>query len=666
MVLEKIEVQATFEDEITSRVQNALDTMVEFGATTEQVSQAFNQLNKAQKAGAKGIAQQANVMRTLVDESESAEFALRNVGKATEIAAQAGLKLEDAGRQLGMAFKGDTTILRNFDAQARRAAAAIEKINNPAERQTQIMRELAAAQRRSTGTLNRFQTAIGKADVKLSAVGLSVGALATGLAGLGLAATTAGFAVLTSAVSKYRETNELAQESTNALEMSLKRASDETGSMLNEFLELNEATLFLSKSVDDLTDGKTSLFKEMAALNTVLSLVNKGFAALDEHIIGVTKTTEHGTQAILSFADRAQILIGIFDEATAAQRRLEQAERKASMLRRKRMADDAAALDKADAEAQKRLEQQMEFGRKLGAQISTAAGVPALVRATIIQEQQEAFAKEFGPDFTGPAAPPPAAAPPRGRGRRAQPAINEAFMASVEATREYNAAIARSRAAAASFEASQQELLGSVIQTNLGLDANMGRLDGLTDRLMRQIELTRLMQEGYRDAGAAVTEFANGAVQLATNSVSLLFENLAAGQNVLANFGVFLLKSTGDLLGQMGQAFIMLGAGVSQIQTGLLSPGALIAIGVGMVALSGALKGFAARAEGAGGAGGTAAGGTAAALERFGRRIFERGDADQGREVTINIEGRSMRGYVLDVAADGARRGSVPLTPRRA
>lgn len=194
----------------------------------------------------------------------------------------------------------------------------------------------------------------------------------------------------------------------------------------------------------------------------------------------------------------------------------------------------------------------------------------------------------------------------------------------------------------------------------------MGRLDGLTDRLMRQIELTRLMQEGYRDAGAAVTEFANGAVQLATNSVSLLFENLAAGQNVLANFGVFLLKSTGDLLGQMGQAFIMLGAGVSQIQTGLLSPGALIAIGVGMVALSGALKGFAARAEGAGGAGGTAAGGTAAALERFGRRIFERGDADQGREVTINIEGRSMRGYVLDVAADGARRGSVPLTPRRA
>ena len=93
MVLEKIEVQATFEDEITSRVQNALDTMVEFGATTEQVSQAFNQLNKAQKAGAKGMAQQANVMRTLVDESENADFALRSMAKAQELAAQAGVKM---------------------------------------------------------------------------------------------------------------------------------------------------------------------------------------------------------------------------------------------------------------------------------------------------------------------------------------------------------------------------------------------------------------------------------------------------------------------------------------------------------------------------------------------------------------------------------------------
>ena len=117
-------------------------------------------------------------------------------------------------------------------------------------------------------------------------------------------------------------------------------------------------------------------------------------------------------------------------------------------------------------------------------------------------------------------------------------------------------------------------------------------------------------------------------------------------------------------MGQMGQSFIMLGAGFDSIKTGIMSPGALIAIGVGMVALSGSLKGFAKRSEGSQG-GGASGGGTAAALERFGRQIFSREGTDQGREVTINIEGRSMRGYVLDVAADGARRGSVPLTPRR-
>ena len=141
---------------------------------------------------------------------------------------------------------------------------------------------------------------------------------------------------------------------------------------------------------------------------------------------------------------------------------------------------------------------------------------------------------------------------------------------------------------------------------------------------------------------------------------------LGGGEFSVANFGRNLLNPTADLLGQMGQAFILMGSGIESIKTGILSPGALIAIGVGMVALSGAMKGFAAQGDRtAAGGGAGAGGGTAAALERFGRRIFERGDADQGREVTINIEGRSMRGFVLDVAAAGARRGSVPLTPRR-
>ena len=139
--LKEMKIEDTFSDEVSARIQNALDTMVEFGASIEDVEKAVDKLNKTQKDGIRGTAQQANVLRTLADESENAEFALKNMEKATKIATQTGLKLEDAGRQLGMAFRGDATILRNFDEMARRAADAIEKMNNPAQRQVAIMRE---------------------------------------------------------------------------------------------------------------------------------------------------------------------------------------------------------------------------------------------------------------------------------------------------------------------------------------------------------------------------------------------------------------------------------------------------------------------------------------------------------------------------------------------
>ena len=114
------------------------------------------------------------MFRTLADESENAEFALKNMEKATKIATQTGLKLEDAGRQLGMAFRGDATILRNFDEMARKAADAIEKMNNPAQRQVAIMRELERAQRRTSGGFGKLQNSIARADVTLNKVGLSV------------------------------------------------------------------------------------------------------------------------------------------------------------------------------------------------------------------------------------------------------------------------------------------------------------------------------------------------------------------------------------------------------------------------------------------------------------------------------------------------------------
>ena len=95
----------------------------------------------------------------------------------------------------------------------------------------------------------------------------------------------------------------------------------------------------------------------------------------------------------------------------------------------------------------------------------------------------------------------------------------------------------------------------------------------------------------------------------------------------------------------MGQAFILLGTGIESIKTGILSPGALIAIGVGMVALSGPSRALrltwtreqreAERAP------------VVVQQQRSSGLAVASSSVEtpiKGGGVTINIEGRSMRG----------------------
>jgi len=54
--LRKAKIEETFSDEVSARIQNALDTMVEFGASTKEVEKATRLLNKTQKDGIRGTA----------------------------------------------------------------------------------------------------------------------------------------------------------------------------------------------------------------------------------------------------------------------------------------------------------------------------------------------------------------------------------------------------------------------------------------------------------------------------------------------------------------------------------------------------------------------------------------------------------------------------------
>jgi len=568
--------------------------------------------------------------------------------KATKIATQTGLKLEDAGRQLGMAFRGDATILRNFDEMARKAADAIEKMNNPAQRQVAIMRELERAQRRTSGGFGKLQNSIARADVTLNKVGLSVRTLSLGLVGLIGAIGAAGILGAKSAVDEYiksspemKRVNDELEKSTKALQAAL---GEQIAKMLNLKKEMQDASDFskgLAKDIKKLGNEQDETLKKSAALtNQILALsgvgparalqslgllrgefetVGENAAFASSKIFGMTGALEAMNQTVKR--TMAKGLVGVVGPAMQAATKF--------------VKEEVARVKEAGKENAKTLE------------------ILKDIEAKMYKIGKYTPGRKKGP----------------GGGRGGRRKLSEFDMIMAEA-RERSVG---KKADLSEFSKQidqelkqEQELINAIMGVDVALGNAVLSTQRQTDALAQQVEVARQLAAGYKDGERALTSFVNGGLRFAIDSFSSLFESMAAGEGFVANFGKNLLNATGDLLGQMGQSFILLGAGVQSIQTGLLSPGTLIGIGVAMVALSGALKGFASnmgKGEAGGGAG--AGGGTAAALERFGRRIFERGDADQGREVTINIEGRSMRGFVLDVAADGARRGSVPLTPRR-
>ena len=213
-------------DELKSRLDNATSTMVEFGATSEQVERAQRMLKEASEAGSRGLAQQTNVLRTLVDESEDADAAMRNMSRAFELAAVTGEKAEDAGRKLGRLLKGDTSVLRAFDAQARRVADAIDKIADPAQRAAAAQRELTRAMRRQKAASSGLIGATRKLDVSLAKVGLSTRNVAAATAAVAAAMGAASAKALNAYIQDHAALSHQAQQlakDNDALERSVGR-----------------------------------------------------------------------------------------------------------------------------------------------------------------------------------------------------------------------------------------------------------------------------------------------------------------------------------------------------------------------------------------------------------------------------------------------------------
>ena len=67
----------SLQDELVSQIDRVISTMGEFGGESDDIANAVVRLGKAGESGKKGLAQAANALRMLVDESEDSTRSLK-------------------------------------------------------------------------------------------------------------------------------------------------------------------------------------------------------------------------------------------------------------------------------------------------------------------------------------------------------------------------------------------------------------------------------------------------------------------------------------------------------------------------------------------------------------------------------------------------------------
>ncbi len=624
-------------DEIRSRTDNAIATMIEFGGTADQVARAFDLLANAGATGERGIAQTANALRTLADESEDSDRALQNVSKALDLAAATGLKAEDAGRELGKALKGDVAVLKQFDAGAQAAAKAIESITDPALRSKLILEQLDKTLTRNNSALNKARNRLRAVGVQFQALKASQPGLVQGFKGLGVAVAASGAALTAfgaKSVQTYLAGSAKMRKATAENAKGFKAVKFAIGGIILEALGLRDAfkqgaNLFgglakvivknrtpIAQTLRDLALGAVYAFQAITAPFRGIALV---FAVIrdyfNEIINGFSLLQEGALRAVIAISKVKKFAVGLTD------------------LEKRNMA---------------------EFSKTIKALQATRAKRPFLGETTNLENmfsKGDEFIKKLEDTFKTPIS----------------------FFELGDMTNPDKVKAAADALTAAQQAGKQLGGFGGVPTTAAQIASGIAGaqpagvvssgMQALTTGADAARSETADLGSDMVNLNSVMTDLARGGIAAVGNGLAYVVEQAAAGTLSMRGLGQALLGALGDLSVQAGQAFLLLGTGIQAIQSGDISGAGAIAAGVGLIALGAALKGAASRLGGGGTPAGGGDGQTARAIDRFGRRLFDRPMEDGGRTVMISIDGREMRGFVLETAAAGMYRGQ--LRPMR-
>lgn len=280
---EDLAIRSVYEDEVSSGMLRTMAVFAEFGATVDEVGQAFDRISSSMEAGEQGAAQVANTLRTLVDESESARFALDNLEQAQQLAAAAGIKLEDAGRQLGASFRGQTDALRTLGGASSRVASVIDDVTDRQLRQRLITQQLNAGISGQTAFVDRLTNRLAPYNVQLAAMGLPTVSATTAVLGLTGAVVGAGAALAsfaTDSAQKYLAATGKVKTETEAASSAFDSLQTSIGAGLVEGLES------VGVDFERITKGYTADLRVLTGFVEEATAIQKEHAGTVENVTG--------------------------------------------------------------------------------------------------------------------------------------------------------------------------------------------------------------------------------------------------------------------------------------------------------------------------------------------------------------------------------------------
>lgn len=684
MVAESLVVEAIFKDQLTGGAKLAAESIAEFGGSADQTAAAIARLDAvAGKTGKGGLALTANALRTLADESEDADGALKNLDLALKLAERQMLKTEDAGRLLGRVMRGDVSALKELSPAAAKAADAIGKIPNASERARLGMEVVRREARGVVSDGDGIGAVFGRADASLARFGITGLSTASVLGGVATAAGAATVAVgkLTfDAMMKFQQStdqgrvrlerfnNELAR-----LETTVGRAASEATSF-DSVIETNTArakalTDTYTESeyvIDNFAGGIADLGVTLFAIINPLKLVAlAGYGAVSafDALIGTEEALADVTrQAVGPAGDIGSAIgsaVGPTDAMASSAGTLGQA---LSFL------GDDLRLTSIDAQ---------NFATSMAAAASYLGNDgrplpigPNMADGTFVKEAP----KKRGSGAGGGARKLPGEGTSLTLPARMD---NVTTMDTVDALSGLGGAASffEAKAVRPTFEAdmrardrefaADEEKAARRAERMKEKREDDARIKKMNDDLAKS---TEKLQDEY----TALQTIGTGAMDALVGSTFDLVDALATSEMKLKDVGGYIGGTFSTILSDMGEELAMhaikqgaIYAAFGEAMTALAagSPGAAIVAGLALMAVGTAGKAFFSKKGGGGGARG-ADNRAAGAVERLGRGILGRAD-EAARPVYLSIEGRTVRGYMTDVMDDAMRRGQVNRTPRR-